>query len=162
MTLADVRGLYDYTEWANERMLAALEMLSDEQYSRELVSSFPSVRDTMAHIAGAEWLWLQRWQGISPTAIPAWAERPAVGVLRRELREVAEARGEYFDGLDEAALQRPLSYRRIDGSAHTNRLLDVLLHVSNHSTYHRGQLTTMLRQLGAVPPTTDLIFYRRQ
>ncbi len=162
MNVTEIRGLYDYTDWANDRMIAAIRGLSDEQYTREITSSFPSVRATLGHIAGAEWIWLQRWKGTSPAAQPEWAVDAPVDLLANELRKVASERQTFLRSIDDEALMQPLGYRNLKGDTFTNRLIDILSHVANHSTHHRGQLTTMLRQAGAVPPVTDLIVFFRE
>lgn len=162
MILSEIRALYDYTEWANERMIAAIAQLSDEQYTREITSSFPSIRETLAHLAGAEWIWLQRWKGTSPSAQPEWSLSAPLSRLRENLRAVAAERRDFLDALDDQALEQPLTYRNLKGESFTNRLTDILMHVANHATYHRGQLTTMIRQVGALPPATDLIVYYRE
>jgi len=162
MMLSDVRDLYRYNEWANDRMLAVIRTLTEEQYTQKLVSSFPTIRETWTHIVFAEWLWLQRWKGDSPSAGPAWSSDPvSVDRLAATLREVEDDRRQFLGSLEDDAIGRPLSYRNMSGDPFTTRLLDVLHHVVNHASYHRGQLTTMIRQVGAVPVTTDLIAYKR-
>jgi len=162
MDIAEISGLYDYNVWANDRIVTAIRELSGEQYTRMIPSSFPSIRATLGHIAGAEWIWLQRWNGTSPGAAPSWAADATVDLLAGELASVALRRRALLASLDETALQKSLSYRNLKGDAFTDRLVNVLLHVVNHSTYHRGQLTTMLRQAGAIPPATDLIVFSRE
>jgi uncharacterized damage-inducible protein DinB len=81
--------------------------------------------------------------------------------LRARLARVEAERAAFLSGLTDEDLERPLAYRTLDGTAHTTRLLDLLLHVVNHSTYHRGQLTTLLRQAGGAPPATDYVVYTR-
>jgi uncharacterized damage-inducible protein DinB len=162
MSLNDIRNLYSYTEWANARFLEAIGGLSEEQYARELVSSMPTIRDTMAHIVMAEWVWLRRWKGDTPTALPEWMHEPALATTTAELRAIEEERRAFLDTLGDDDLQRPLTYRKFNGDVFTDRLGDLLQHVANHSTYHRGQLTTMLRQVGAVPPSTDVTVYLRR
>ena len=162
MNLSDLRAHYKYNEWANDRMLGVIRTLTEQQYTQILVSSFPTIRETWTHMVFAEWLWLQRWKGISPTARPAWSSDPTTADrLTAVLREVEEERRGVLATLDESTLDHPLSYRNLSGDPFTNRLLDVLLHVVNHASYHRGQLTTMIRQVGGVPVTTDLIVYHR-
>jgi uncharacterized damage-inducible protein DinB len=161
MNLTDIRQLYAYTEWANERILESIRGLSEDQLTRTLESSFPTIRATMAHIVMAEWVWLQRWKGVSPTAVPEWARDAALETIEENLHAIEAERAALIASLDDDALQRELSYRKIDGTPHVHRIGDLMLHVANHSTYHRGQLTTMLRQVGAKPPSTDLIVYLR-
>lgn len=162
MQIDDVRRLFSYTEWANARMIECARGLSGEQFTRHVDSSFPSIRDTLAHIVLAEWIWLQRWKGTSPAARPQWSlEEPSLGTIVENLEAVQNERRELLASLTDEHLHRELAYRTLNGDPHTNRLGDLMAHVANHSTYHRGQLTTMLRQVGAAPPPTDLIVYLR-
>ena len=158
----EVEELYAYNRWANERMLNAVAALDDEAFTRDLGGSFPSVRDTLAHLISAEWIWLQRWLGTSPTRDPdGWADMDLPG-LRRFYAEVAAGQRAFIESLTDADLDREISYRTLAGVAHTNRLAFLLRHVVNHSSYHRGPVTTMLRQLGATPVATDLILFDRE
>ena len=161
MNVADVRRLYVYTDWANDRMLAAIEGLSAEQYARDIVSSYRSIRDTLAHIAVAEFLWLQRWMGESPQKEPDWMHMPAFGALRAKLHEIAADRRSYLSALADAAIEETLHYRSIKGDSFALPLRETLIHCANHSTYHRGQLVTMLRQVGATPPNMDYSVFAR-
>jgi uncharacterized damage-inducible protein DinB len=158
MNAADIRRLYTYTDWANERMIATVEGLSDEQRTQVIASSFPSILETLTHIAFAEWVWLRRWLGESPTAPP---EGTSFEETRDRLRSVASERRAYLDGLSDDAVTGTLTYRSVKGDSFTMNLGDVLIHCANHSTYHRGQLVTMLRQVGAKPPGTDFTEFAR-
>ncbi len=163
MTRQALFVLYDYNAWANARALGAAEALTPEQFLRDLGNSFPSVRDTLAHILGAEWIWLRRWLGESPLGMPPAAEFPSVGSLRDRLAAIERERRTLLEGLSEEGLSRPLRYRDTAGKAQTLVLVHSLQHVVNHGTYHRGQVTTMLRQLGAKPASTDMsrFFFER-
>jgi uncharacterized damage-inducible protein DinB len=161
MDLEDVRSLYDYDAWANARVLEAIGSLDPQEREAHVESSFPSVLATMGHIVAAEWVWLERWLGNSPSAFPEWLGDPSLEVLEARLSLVESARARFLAGLDDADLQSRVSYRTLSGDAYTNRLLDLLLHVVNHSTYHRGQLTTMFRQLGARPVPLDYVLFKR-
>lgn len=157
----EVRALFAYTRWANHRLLEAAAALPDDDLARDLGSSFPSVLATFDHIARSDWVWLRRWDGESPTGAPADWDASSLDAVRRRWKGIEAERAALLDRLDDDALDRVIHYRRVDGSEHVNRLDEMLRHVVNHSTYHRGQIVTMLRQLGATPPSTDLIaFYR--
>ena len=161
MNVSDVRRLFAYTEWANGLFFDAIDQLTEEQYSRTIPSSYSTIGDTLAHIISAEWIWLRRWNGESPTVVPEWCTGASRETLHEELRKVETERAAFLATLTEDALAAPLSYRSIKGDPFTLPLGEQLQHVVNHSTYHRGQLTTMLRQAGATPPGTDLsIFFR--
>ena len=162
MSLAEIRRLFDYADWASERMFTAIAGLSDEQQNRNIVSSFSSIRATLAHIVGAEWLWLQRWNGISPGAPPEWAATATVAELAQQMRKVSSERRAFLSALDERKLDEEFAYKNLKGDAFKSRLRDVLLHIANHASYHRGQLTTMMRQAGGTPPSTDFIVFTRE
>jgi uncharacterized damage-inducible protein DinB len=162
MTVQDFRLLYDYNSWANHRALGSCSTLNTEQFTRDLGSSFRSVRDTLAHIYGAEWLWLERWQGRIPSALPAAADFPDVESLRARWAEQERNLDAYIDTLTASELQRVIKYKNTQGVPFEGPLWPMLQHVVNHSTYHRGQIATLLRQLGATPVATDLIAFHRE
>ena len=161
MDTAELNELVGFDEWANARFVAALREVSDDVFTAPVASSFGSLRDTFAHIVSAEWIWLRRWKGDSPTALPAWLGGGSREELLAQLAGVEKERAEFLAALSPAGLRAPVSYRTLNGQAHTNALGDLLRHVVNHSTYHRGQLATQMRQLGLHPPSTDFVLYLR-
>jgi uncharacterized damage-inducible protein DinB len=163
MTQQDILTLYDFNRWANGRTLEAAAALSAEQFVRDLGSSFPSVRDTLAHILGAEWAWLRRWQGESPTTLLKADEFPTAAALRERFAAVDRERDGFLRTLSPAGVDYPFDYRDLAGKPGRLLLAQSMQHVVNHGTYHRGQVTTLLRQLGAKPVGTDLSrFYLEQ
>lgn len=157
----EVRELFEYNRWANHRLMDAAAMLDDDALTRDLGSSFPSVLATLVHILSAEWVWLRRWNGESPSGAPKEWAASSLPSVRANWDRIDAERAAFLATFDDPALDREVAYRKLDGSEHTSRMGEMLRHVVNHSTYHRGQLVTMLRQLGATPPSTDLIaFYR--
>lgn len=158
----EIRGLYGYNRWANDTILDATAELSAEELERDLHSSFPSVRDTLVHMVWAEWIWLCRWHGESPTAAPADWDVSTVDAIRARFDEVDRARADYLATLDDEALHRIVAYRSTRGQPYENALWQLLRHVVNHASYHRGQITTMLRQLGKYAVATDLVLYYRE
>ena len=162
MSPEQIQQLFDYNAWASHRALDAAEKLSPAQFVQRIESSFPSVRDTLAHIYGAEWIWLERFQGRSPSGLPASAEFTDVGSLRQHWLEHEEQLLNFVRGLTQADLECDMEYKTLKFSVYRNPLWQSLLHVINHGTYHRGQVTTMLRQLGAQPILTDLMHFYRE
>jgi uncharacterized damage-inducible protein DinB len=167
MNSTDVRHLFDYTEWANGLALDAAANLSDEDLRREVNISHGSIFGTLLHMAGAEWIWLERWHGRSPAGKEAWslwkAELcPDLKTLDERWREVVERRAAFISELDEARLSAELPFILLSGDASSMRLVDQMQHVANHATLHRGQVVGMIRQLGIAPPSTDLLFYLRR
>jgi uncharacterized damage-inducible protein DinB len=160
MDTNDIRQLFDFNRWANGLVLDAAARLGEEEFTRDLKNSFPSVRDTLAHLLFAEWVWLRRWKGESPRAAP-WvpADFADVESLRAALAEVDREREELLTSVTDDALAQWLTYTNTRGEQWRYPLRSMMQHVVNHSTYHRGQVVTMLRQLGAAAPSTDLLYY---
>jgi uncharacterized damage-inducible protein DinB len=162
MNLTDLRTMLDYHYWARDRLLEALEGLPTEQYNQDLGSSFKSIRDTVVHIYAAEWAWCSRWHGTSPTALLSSEPYPDVASIRRAWSE-NEARVRTFaEGLGESGIANVIEYKLLNGAGGATPFWQMLQHVVNHASYHRGQVTTMLRQIGAAPAKSmDMIaFYR--
>jgi uncharacterized damage-inducible protein DinB len=162
MTTVEVRELFAYDAWANALVFEAAAGLSEEQLAHSVASSFPSVGGTLAHMVGAEWIWLRRWLGESPGAFPDWVAKPVLVDLRARLSAVEQECQAFVAGLSDGDLGRVVSYRNLAGKAFSDPLDGLFRHVVNHSTYHRGQVATQLRQLGLKPPSTDLIVFLRQ
>jgi uncharacterized damage-inducible protein DinB len=154
--------LIDFHYWARDRVLAAADPLTPEQYERPMGNSFSSVRDTLNHIYQAEWIWYSRWNGVSPTTFPA-GQLPDVATLRERWSELEGNVRAFLDSAGEAGLSHVFEYRLMSGKEGASPLWQMVAHVVNHATYHRGQVTTLLRQLGAVPPkSTDMITFFRE
>ena len=167
MNLSDTRHLFDYTEWANGLALNATEKLSDENLRRDVGISHKSIFGTLLHMAGAEWIWLERWHGRSPAKAEAWSRWTPesctdLAALNDRWIEVIEQRAQFVSGLDDARLDAELPFKLLSGDPSSMRLVDQMRHVANHATMHRGQVVGMIRQLGIDPPSTDLLFYLRR
>jgi len=162
MNLHDLRTLLDYHYWARDRLLDAVVPLPADQLTRDLGSSFKSVRDTLAHIYSAEWAWYSRWVGRSPTALMPPDTFADVAAIRAAWTELEGNVRTFVDELGEPGITRVLEFKMINGEPRSAPFWQMVQHVVNHASYHRGQVTTMLRQLGAAPPKSmDLIaFYR--
>ena len=162
MTFADLQTLIDYHYWARDRLLEAIEPLTAEQWSKDLGSSFKSVHATVAHLYGAEWAWYLRWQGQSPTALFPPEKVADQASVRRAWTENETKVRAFLAELGEAGITRVFHYRMLNGTEGASPFWQMLQHVVNHASYHRGQVTTMLRQLGAQPPKSmDMIAYYR-
>jgi uncharacterized damage-inducible protein DinB len=164
MNLSDLRTMLDYHYWARNRMLDALEPLTPEQFTRDLGSSFRSIRDTAAHIYAGEWAWYKRWHNDPPTAPFATDQFPDVSSLRSAWSEHELKMRAFVDSLGEEGITRVMTYTLLSGQSSSSIMWQMIQHVVNHASYHRGQVTTMLRQIGAAPPKSlDMIaFYRTQ
>jgi uncharacterized damage-inducible protein DinB len=158
-----LRTLFQYNAWADRRLLDACAALTNEQFTRNLGSSFSSVRDTVAHLYGAEFVWNERIQGRSPTSLVSGAGFPDLASVRAKLEEMDQFYIDYVSKLTQQDLDRIMRYKTFSGEEFSNPLWQSLHQLTNHASYHRGQIVTMLRQLGVKPVSTDLIgFYREQ
>ena len=167
MNQSDIKRLFDYTEWANDLALKAAGELADENLRRDVAISHGSIFGTLLHMAGAEWIWLERWHGQSPAGKEAWAlwttESCAdLATLNERWRDVKERRARFLAELDEARLKAELAFTLLNGDTNSMPLVDQMQHVVNHATLHRGQVVGMIRQLGIAPPSTDLLFFLRR
>ena len=160
MDLPTITMLYQYNSWANERALNAASRLAPADFTRDLTSSYSSIRDTLTHIVWAEWIWLQRWTGVSPTMVFSPADFPSTTILRERLQAVAAERFALLERLTGDELQRVVEYANLKGEILRYPLWEQLYHVVNHSMYHRGQIASMLRQVGAVAEAGDFLDYR--
>jgi uncharacterized damage-inducible protein DinB len=162
MNRGDISALLDYHYWARDRVLDAAAAISGDEFLAARSNSFSSIRDTLAHMYFAEWAWYSRWQGQSPTALPDPGRFQDVGGLRAAWQGLEQQVRGFVDPLDDAGLAREVEYRLLSGVEAVTPLWQMIQHIVNHASYHRGQVTTMLRQAGAQPPKSmDLIaFYR--
>ncbi len=160
MNLADFRSLFAYIEWANDQVLTTIAQLTDEQFNRVVGGSFPTLRETVSHLVVVEWVWLARWKGSGVNAPPAWTTADTLAPYREALRDVEADRAAFLAGLTDADLERPVSFTFLKGDrSDTFPLGELMQHVITHSAFHRGQLVSLIRQVGAVPPPSDLLDY---
>lgn len=159
----EMRELFTFNAWAMRRLLDDTAKLSDEEIKRDMGNSFPSIRDTLVHMVGAEWVWLSRWHGTSPTEIPNTKGNMSHQEIVEWWRLINDEREAFFATLTDEALDRVVEYRNFAGKDFMFPLWQMLRHVVNHATYHRGQVVTMMKQLGYTPTATDMILmYQEQ
>jgi uncharacterized damage-inducible protein DinB len=164
MTPEQIRLLYEFNAWANRRVLDACAPLTPEQFTRNMGSSFSSVRDTLVHIMGGEWIWSQLWMRPLPDAKLTLeefrAERfPDLASVRKRWEGIESGMLQFAAGVTPEALDHVIEYTNVRGNRFAYPLRAMMQHVVNHSTYHRGQMCTLLRQLGANPRATDYLRY---
>lgn len=162
MTPLEMRRLSQYNAWANRRTLDSLQSLDQERFTRNLHASHGSIRGTLTHLAAAEWIWLERWNGRSPSSLLPETEFESVALATQRVTEIDRQLLSYVEALDASDLEVVKDYCSTEGKLYSNVLHDMLQHVINHSSYHRGQIASLLRQVGAVPQQTDLILYFRR
>lgn len=155
--LATVRELVDYNYWARDRQLQVCATVTQEEFLRPLGASFSSLRDSLAHLVGVEWIWLERWQGRSPRSLPSAEEFASLQDISTRWKLVEGNLHKFVAGLDEEKLSLPFTYTNFKGEAWSYPLWSAFLHVMNHQSYHRGQVTMLLRLLGKQPVQVDFL-----
>jgi uncharacterized damage-inducible protein DinB len=153
-----------YNLWANKRLIDVMQKLDDEKQNREIPSSFPSIYNTALHIWGAEFLWLQRLQLAEQPIYTPYVFTGTFAEACTQWQEASQAFIDFIDKqFDDKALEHVLQYYNSEKQSFKNPVFEVLQHVFNHSTYHRGQLVTLLRQVGVEKlPATDFTAYLRR
>ncbi|HEV8265473.1 MAG TPA: DinB family protein [Gemmatimonadales bacterium] len=162
MTREEVLELFAYNAWANRTLFDAVAAVPVEDYLRDLKSSHGGIHGTLCHTVWAEQLWLTRWLGTPPPAVPQGRDLSALADVRRRWEEVETQRARFLTGLTEARLDEQVRVKPTTGGEYLHSYRQMVRHLVNHSSYHRGQVVTMMRQVGVKPPSTDLIlFYRK-
>jgi uncharacterized damage-inducible protein DinB len=161
MTSQEMCKLFAFNAWATNRTFEALARVPEAVYQRDLKTSFGSLHGTMTHLVAAEKLWLSRLVGKPESALAIRHDVPSLESLKSMWEDVAARMARFVGRLDDGALAKDLEYVSTEGKRFTNVLQQILQHIINHSTYHRGQVAAMIRQIGLEPVNTDLItFYR--
>ncbi len=162
MTIIDIKTLFEYNHWAKARLLEALDAMKEEDLYKDLKSSFPSIYATLLHIVSAENIWRQRLTGTESPKPLTKEDVPTYSALKVKWNQTEEALTAFVARLSEKQLLDVLTFKNMKGEAVSQLLWQSLQHLVNHDTYHRGQITTMIRQLGGTPVNTDLIGFYRQ
>ncbi len=158
MTPEQIRALYEFNSWATHRLLGACADLDDEKFTRDLGFSFPALRDTLAHIMGAEWWWLEVWQGRAHADFPAASVFSNFAALRARWATVDADLLRFALAQSAESLQAQVKIPSTQGPL-SQPLWRQMQHLVNHGSYHRGQAAVMVRQLGAKPASTDLLYF---
>lgn len=147
--------------WANQRVCDFLAEVEEEKLNAEIVSSFTSLRKTVFHVYGAQALWLKRIGGESPSAFPSYESKSSSETMQG-LLETSQQLIAYVESRSEEQLMEMLDYKNVAGESFTSCIRDIMQHVVNHATFHRGQIITMLRQVGYTKlfPTDYVAFCR--
>jgi len=154
--------LFDYNAWANRIIFEAVARLPEEQYFRDMKSSFGGIHGTLAHIVWVEQVWLHRWLGKPNPAVAQGKDLKSLREVRSRWDEVEAERGRFVGGFAQHRLEETRLVKPSSGGEYVHTFRQMFRHFINHSSYHRGQIVTFVRQLGAEAPSTDLILYYRR
>ena len=156
-----IQRMMDYHHWAADRTYEAMADVTAAELDKQWGGSFGNGRALLRHVVGVEWLWLTRWLGESPTALPEYPTTWAAKDFRAEWEKSRAKQAQFAQGVTTDKLAAKLNYRNFKGEDVSLVLGDTMAHVVNHGTYHRGQLTHLLRDLGRKAADTDFFVYLR-
>ena len=156
-----IRSLYDYHRWANRRLFEVAAGLGAEAVTRAVGRQFstPTIRGMFAHLYGADWVWLQRWKGSSPSRLPGDADFATLADLRSRWDALETEQRAFVDGLSATDLGRTVEYANTEGKRLQATLAPLLQHVVNHGTHHRSEIATMITMISGSPPDTGINTY---
>jgi uncharacterized damage-inducible protein DinB len=155
----DIARLWTFHHWATGKVFDALATVSSPQLDQKWGGSFDTGRGLLEHVVGADTLWIDRLNGTSPKALPNYPRSFAGSGFRDAWLEIESRQRRFIETLTAAQLAEDFTYTNLKGETTTWPLADVLFHIVNHGSYHRGQITQLLRDLGMSAPSTDYIVF---
>ena len=161
MTLQEIKNLHAYNSWANNRLFDLLATLPVDQYMQDMKSSHGGIHGTLTHMVGAEKVWLERFKGPVGPFLKA-AEIPSLAALKKIWEEVGYDTARWLGIMTDKKLGESFVMKTSKGETYAHVYWQAFQHMINHSSYHRGQIVTMLRQLDIQPVSTDLILFYRE
>lgn len=152
-----------YDLWANEALFTIVLRLNTLQQREEIISSFPSIHKTCLHLLDAYSIWWQRLQKIENISVPSLVSDYSTEEIVSHILQLNRQLIDRVITASESEVEADLVYKNSKGEVYKQPIQEILLHLCNHGTYHRGQLVTMLRQVGVTEiPQTDYIFFSRR
>jgi uncharacterized damage-inducible protein DinB len=143
--------LFQYNDWANNLILDTL--------SKNEIKD-PEVYKIFSHVINAQFIWMSRISGNKAIHKPVWSVHPLED-LKKFSKESTGLWLEYLSKLEDKELQRSISYSNSEGASFENTVGDMLPHIVNHASYHRGQVNKLIRREGLPVHNTDFITWRR-
>ena len=162
MTAQEARLHIRYSGWASRKLLeAAAGNLTEEQRTRPLNVSHESLQQTLAHVYFADSVWYTRT--VDPSLpVPSPDSRPTMESLMADWPDLQRKWEAWADSISDAGLERVAQFKLLNGTPGELPVWQIVNHLVNHATLHRGQVVAMMRQLGAKPPATDILYYYRE
>ncbi|HEV3164261.1 MAG TPA: DinB family protein [Isosphaeraceae bacterium] len=159
-SIEHIKELYDYLVWADRLTLDAGTGVVEGEYHRERPISSGSIHKLLVHVMAAEWVWLTRWRGSSPARIENQEDYPTRAALEARWPQVHAELLAFVDKQTDDSVGARLHYRHTGGEDRSVTLGHAMIHVVDHSSYHRGQLNSMIKQAGGVPATASYITFK--
>jgi len=153
------RRFFDYEKDAHAKTLTSLSAVPPE---KRAAPEFRKAVDLLAHVVGARWFWLQRIVGTTERPLKMFMKDFPVADLPARISEMEEAWSTFLGGLTDPELSRAVEWGPADGPRFSNTVEDVLTQLFGHSTYHRGQIALLIRQIGCEPAATEFVYFARK
>ena len=152
-----------YNIWANKKLFECINILSDEQIKKDIASSFPSIYKTVAHMWVAEDAWWQRLKLVEQMDMAVMHYDGGFAEMLKKSGQRSEEWLSWVNKATEVQLTHVFAYQNSKKEQFKQPVYEMLIHLFNHGTYHRGQLVTILRQLGVEKiPATDFVLFGRK
>jgi uncharacterized damage-inducible protein DinB len=158
-TKEHLTSMFEYVRWGDNLIMRAARSVPDEGYYREQGISVGSIHKLLVHAMAAQWIWLSRWRGESPTRLETHDDYPTRDALEQRWPLVHSAVLDFLSMQTPKSLGRMLEYRNNKGEVCALPLGDQVLYVIDHSTYHRGQQNTMIKRAGGTPAAVAYVMY---
>jgi uncharacterized damage-inducible protein DinB len=159
MTVKDLERMYDYSYWANRKLMEVVCHLTDEQFTQSVAGSYGSIRNTLVHILSAEWVWLERCGGEPRGAALEASDYPTAASLQGRWNLVEEYVHEFLASLRDEDLDQIVEFKLGNGQILARPRGELMRHAAIHGIHHRGQISLLLRSLGQAPGNFDYLFY---
>ncbi len=156
-----IEKLFNYHEWAMNAIFSSLQNFTEEEFTRDLGDGCGSVRDKVGHIIAADKIWLDRIQKRAELIFLPPSYFSSISITKNLKEETKTNWKSYIASLQVADYYRDISYQNMKGESFETPLREILLHVLNHATYHRGQVASLIRRIKGSPPVTDFIQFAR-
>jgi len=148
-----------YNQWAIRQYINALHHIDLVQFNGNMNSSFSSMHETLGHMLWVEELWYERWQGHHVKNLFDSANNPSLEILEQRFIDIHNRQIQLLENYPADSIHQKICYLNFQGKRWEYYLSQMVQHLMFHSAYHRGQLSTMLRQIGKVPPKTDYLIF---
>lgn len=159
MTITDLRTLFNYNYWANQKLFDVLLQVPPDAFTQSIAGSYDSIRNTMVHMLSAEWGWLSRCGGPKRPGRLNPNDYRSVTSLKKAWEQVEQHALAFIDTLDDSDLDRQIEYATGVDVKRMMPLGELMQHAVNHNVHHRGQVSLLLRMLGHTPGNFDILFY---
>lgn len=155
-----LRQQLDYSAWASQRLLEEANKLSADELTHDFKTADKSVLETLVHVFAADRIWLARVQGTTRASFIDPQDRD-LAVLNKEWPALQQSWKHYTAPLSDQDVLKVIDYKDTKGNPYQQKVWQILLHLVNHGTHHRGQVSGFLRAMGHTPPVLDLMAYYR-